>query len=63
METYGEVEAQIQVFLTSAPVGGEWSASGPEEIIIKCKQVLKKGRKNLSLGLKAAEPSNSLKKR
>jgi hypothetical protein len=27
MKTYGEVDVQIQVFLTLALVGGEWSAS------------------------------------
>jgi hypothetical protein len=29
MKTYGEVGIQIDVFLTSAVVGGEWSASRP----------------------------------
>jgi hypothetical protein len=29
MKTYGEVDAQTQVFLTSALVEGEWSASLP----------------------------------
>jgi hypothetical protein len=29
MKTYGEVAVQIHVFLTSALVGGEWSASLP----------------------------------
>jgi hypothetical protein len=29
MNTYGGVDVQIQVFLTSALVGGEWSASRP----------------------------------
>jgi hypothetical protein len=27
MKTYGVVDVQTQVFLTSAVVGGEWSAS------------------------------------
>jgi hypothetical protein len=29
MKIYGGVDVQIQVFLTSALVGGEWSASRP----------------------------------
>jgi hypothetical protein len=29
MKTYGGVDVQIHVFLTSAQVGGEWSASRP----------------------------------
>jgi hypothetical protein len=29
MKTYGGVDAQIHVFLTSALVGGEWSTSRP----------------------------------
>jgi hypothetical protein len=29
METYGGVDVQTHVFLTSALVGGEWSASRP----------------------------------
>jgi hypothetical protein len=29
MEAYGGVDVQIHVFLTSALVGGEWSASRP----------------------------------
>jgi hypothetical protein len=29
METYGGADLQIRVFLTSALVGGEWSASRP----------------------------------
>jgi hypothetical protein len=29
MKTYGGVDVQIQVYLTSAIVGGEWSASHP----------------------------------
>jgi hypothetical protein len=29
MKTYGGVDVQIHVFLTSALVGGEWSASHP----------------------------------
>jgi hypothetical protein len=29
MKTYGEVEVYIRAFLTSALVGGEWSASRP----------------------------------
>jgi hypothetical protein len=29
MKTYGGVDVQIQVFLTSAVVEGEWSASCP----------------------------------
>jgi hypothetical protein len=29
METYGGVEVQIHLFLTSALFGGEWSASRP----------------------------------
>jgi hypothetical protein len=31
MKTYGEVDVQIDVFLTSALVGGEWPASPPAE--------------------------------
>jgi hypothetical protein len=30
MKEYGEVDIQIHVFLTSALVGGEWSASRPD---------------------------------
>jgi hypothetical protein len=30
MKTYGGVDVYIHVFLTSALVGGEWSASGPD---------------------------------
>jgi hypothetical protein len=33
METYGRVDVQIHVFLTSALVGGEWSASRPWRFI------------------------------
>jgi hypothetical protein len=29
MKAYGGVDAQIHIFLTSALVGGEWSASRP----------------------------------
>jgi hypothetical protein len=29
MKAYGGVDVQIQIFLTSALVGGEWSASHP----------------------------------
>jgi hypothetical protein len=29
MKMYGEVEVQIQIFLTLALDGGEWSASSP----------------------------------
>jgi hypothetical protein len=29
MKAYGEMDAYIHVFLNSALVGGEWSASGP----------------------------------
>jgi hypothetical protein len=29
MKTYGGVDVQIHVFLTSALIGGEWSASRP----------------------------------
>jgi hypothetical protein len=29
MKTYGGVDIYIHIFLTSAPVGGEWSASRP----------------------------------
>jgi hypothetical protein len=29
MKTYGGVDVQIHIFLTSALVGGEWSASRP----------------------------------
>jgi hypothetical protein len=29
MKPYGEVDVQIQIFLTSTLVGGEWSASRP----------------------------------
>jgi hypothetical protein len=29
MKEYGEVDVQIHGFLTSTPVGGEWSASRP----------------------------------
>jgi hypothetical protein len=29
MKTYGGVDVEIHVFLTSALVGGEWSASRP----------------------------------
>jgi hypothetical protein len=29
MKTYGEVDVYIHIFLTSALVGGEWSASRP----------------------------------
>jgi hypothetical protein len=29
MKVYGGVDVQIHVFLTSAVVGGEWSASSP----------------------------------
>jgi hypothetical protein len=29
MKKYGEVDVEIQIFLTSALVGGEWSASRP----------------------------------
>jgi hypothetical protein len=29
MKAYGGVDVQIHIFLTSAPVGGEWSASHP----------------------------------
>jgi hypothetical protein len=29
MKTYGEVDVSIHIFLTSAIVGGEWSASRP----------------------------------
>jgi hypothetical protein len=29
MNTYGEADVQIHIFLTSAPVGGVWSASRP----------------------------------
>jgi hypothetical protein len=30
MKSYGGVDVQIHVFLTSALVGGEWSASRPD---------------------------------
>jgi hypothetical protein len=29
MKTYGGVDVEIHIFLTSAQVGGEWSASRP----------------------------------
>jgi hypothetical protein len=29
MKAYGEVDVKVHIFLTSAPVGGEWSASRP----------------------------------
>jgi hypothetical protein len=29
MKTYGGMDVEIHVFLTSALIGGEWSASGP----------------------------------
>jgi hypothetical protein len=29
MKVYGEVDVQIHIFLTSAIVGGQWSASHP----------------------------------
>jgi len=29
MKTYGRVEVYLHAFLTSAPDGGEWLASGP----------------------------------
>jgi hypothetical protein len=32
MKTYGGVDVQIYVFLTSALVGGEWSASRPSRL-------------------------------
>jgi hypothetical protein len=32
MKTYGVVDVQIRVFLTSALVGGEWSASWPGRV-------------------------------
>jgi hypothetical protein len=32
MKTYGGVDVQIHVFLTSALVGGEWSASLPGRV-------------------------------
>jgi hypothetical protein len=32
MEAYGEVDVWIHVFLTSALVGGEWSASRPGRV-------------------------------
>jgi hypothetical protein len=33
MNTYGGVDVQIQVFLTSAVDGGEWSLSGSDRFI------------------------------
>jgi hypothetical protein len=33
MKTYGGVDVEIQVFLTSVLVGGEWSASRPGKFI------------------------------
>jgi hypothetical protein len=33
MKTYGGVDVQTHVFLTSALVGGEWSASRPDRFI------------------------------
>jgi hypothetical protein len=33
MKAYGEVDAQIHIFLTSAVAGGEWSASRPGRFI------------------------------
>jgi hypothetical protein len=32
MKAYGGVDEQIQIFLTSALVGGEWSASRPHPL-------------------------------
>jgi hypothetical protein len=32
MKTYGGVDVQTHVFLTSALVGGEWSASRPGRV-------------------------------
>jgi hypothetical protein len=34
MKTYGGVDVQIHVFLTSALVGGEWSASFPSHFAL-----------------------------
>jgi hypothetical protein len=34
MKAYGEVDVQIQIFLTSALVWGEWSASRPGHFIL-----------------------------
>jgi hypothetical protein len=33
MKAYGEVDVYIHIFLTSALVGGEWSASRPGRFI------------------------------
>jgi hypothetical protein len=33
MKTYGGVDVYIHIFLTSALVGGEWSASRPDRFI------------------------------
>jgi hypothetical protein len=35
MKAYGGVDVQIQIFLTSALVGGEWSASRPSRFTPK----------------------------
>jgi hypothetical protein len=42
--------------LTTAPVGGEWSASSPEKIIKQIYSGFKGRKKSLSHGLKDAEP-------
>jgi hypothetical protein len=34
MKTYGGVDVYIHVFLTSALVGGEWSASRPDRFTL-----------------------------
>jgi hypothetical protein len=35
MKTYGRVDVQIHVFLTSALVGGDWPASCPGRFILE----------------------------
>jgi hypothetical protein len=35
MKAYGGVDVQVHIFLTSALVGGEWSASRPDRFIPK----------------------------
>jgi hypothetical protein len=39
MKTYEEVDVQIHVFLTSALVGGEWSASLPVHFTLRGKSL------------------------
>jgi hypothetical protein len=35
MKTFGEVDVQIHILLTSVFVGGEWSASRPGRLTLK----------------------------